>query len=616
MMKKTNYSTKKAFTIAELLISMLVVCVVAAALVPMIGPKKTKALRQKMVHGYYACYYSGTSWDNNLTIAQKAYSRNPKTAGSGAIVNDHCEFSPPKANFYNITVIAASGDGIVTNQDKVSYQIDTENNSFGQEFSDTISVKNYQQDLRDVPEIISILIDKVLSENGPLSAKVDLISASGGSGSSARETSSNTWDDEGWGVYQGGGGADSPGASAGESKKIQAYLWMNKSTNISYSEPGTVTDPVSLTLSGSDYSEFIVNPAGRGSDAFDLFSGGSVGSAGMEIPTSDGSRMYLENGQHIIVSGDTNMNQQIQLAQDTGEGTQKSYFSRTIRQLIEMLFGGNKHYGSGSNATASVSGAYQTSGTPSCNVRNGVCPNAYQEGSAGRSGAPAPGRVDVQNAGGGFGWYYKGLGVRLRATRAGENGEFRVRMFNKLDGKLRIYPARTNMANGQLTKTRIELIKAGTGESSATPITLMEVTSGRNANAINSSLWVKDVGDYTPSLGPFPLALATPEVVPKEVIGLPVVLGIDYIPGKAGNGGYPFIEHIDFTPEASITSYPNKTYTKVITEKAFDKSFSPTDEQYKCPDGYHYPESHSTAYGQQYYCKARKGNPGVVVISW
>ena len=118
MKKNTNFAF--GFTIAELLITMLISAIIAAAMVPIIGLKKVKFPRNRFNHGIAECYYVPTAWNDDtgdptdweLVFYTADNRRQGGNAGAGgAVNNDHCTFQPPSAEYYEIIVIGAGTDG-------------------------------------------------------------------------------------------------------------------------------------------------------------------------------------------------------------------------------------------------------------------------------------------------------------------------------------------------------------------------------------------------------------------------------------------------------------------------------------------------------------------------
>ena len=88
---------KFGFTMAELLVSLFIVMVIATAMAPIVGPKKTTPNKQRIAHGVFECFY-----DDDGTL----YAFRSDSSGSNQWKpnNGVCEFAPPKANSYVVTI--------------------------------------------------------------------------------------------------------------------------------------------------------------------------------------------------------------------------------------------------------------------------------------------------------------------------------------------------------------------------------------------------------------------------------------------------------------------------------------------------------------------------------
>ncbi len=94
------------FTIAELLISMLVSAVLIAALVPVVGVKKIKYPIHRYSHGIAECYYNDAG---QLTYYYEI-NRNSERNQERVVGGNHCTFAVPKAQYFQIFVIGAGGN--------------------------------------------------------------------------------------------------------------------------------------------------------------------------------------------------------------------------------------------------------------------------------------------------------------------------------------------------------------------------------------------------------------------------------------------------------------------------------------------------------------------------
>ena len=98
---------KNGFTVAELLVSLLIVSVIGTAMVPVIGPKKILSHQLRMAHGVFECFYD----DSGNLHAFTANDSNNRRGTAVPTNGDSCNFTPPRANFYFVQVIGAGGDG-------------------------------------------------------------------------------------------------------------------------------------------------------------------------------------------------------------------------------------------------------------------------------------------------------------------------------------------------------------------------------------------------------------------------------------------------------------------------------------------------------------------------
>ena len=107
-MKNKNNELHSGFTIAELLLSMLIVMVVAAAMVPIIGPKKLKVPNINKSHGLFECYYD----ESGVLMQYQVNNRGQKDAQPKQSEHqDYCTFNVPSADKYEIFAIGAGSDG-------------------------------------------------------------------------------------------------------------------------------------------------------------------------------------------------------------------------------------------------------------------------------------------------------------------------------------------------------------------------------------------------------------------------------------------------------------------------------------------------------------------------
>ena len=124
-MKKKLKNMRFGFTIAELLITMFIAMIVAAAMVPLVGPKKIKFPEFNKVHGIYECY-----WDGETLRAYYADSEHVNGDSSKEeVVGEYCKFTPPDgADHFEIYAITSGTDGYLGNpEDDISASVGPSN---------------------------------------------------------------------------------------------------------------------------------------------------------------------------------------------------------------------------------------------------------------------------------------------------------------------------------------------------------------------------------------------------------------------------------------------------------------------------------------------------------
>ncbi len=158
-MRKKIRNLHLGFTIAELLISLLVVMVVAVALAPVIGPKKLKIPRLTTNHGIYECYWKPDSEDSsNMVLYEHMANDSKQSYAARQVDGDHCTFTAPSnASFFTVYVIGAGSAGF--GADPVTGEVDmsqldrdwiTINTKPNADASGNIRLDdNFQRDLED-----------------------------------------------------------------------------------------------------------------------------------------------------------------------------------------------------------------------------------------------------------------------------------------------------------------------------------------------------------------------------------------------------------------------------------------------------------------------------------
>ena len=105
-MKKNTNLIKPGFSIAELLIAVTISMVIAVALVPVIGMKKTKVPLNNFNHGIAECYYDEAG---RLHFYQETSNKNDR--GTDSIVEGACTFNAPRTHHFEVIAIGAGGNG-------------------------------------------------------------------------------------------------------------------------------------------------------------------------------------------------------------------------------------------------------------------------------------------------------------------------------------------------------------------------------------------------------------------------------------------------------------------------------------------------------------------------
>ena len=105
-------ASNPGFTLAEILITLVILGFIGALAVPMVGHKRVKnPVDRNMVHGTVECYYSpvARTWENNNYQLVK-YEDGEKSNGEDGA----CYFTAPSTGVYIIQAIGAGGDGAKT----------------------------------------------------------------------------------------------------------------------------------------------------------------------------------------------------------------------------------------------------------------------------------------------------------------------------------------------------------------------------------------------------------------------------------------------------------------------------------------------------------------------
>ena len=148
---------KFGFTMAELLVSLFIVMVIATAMAPIVGPKKTTPNKQRIAHGVYQAFY-----DNNGVL--HCYRHDSNGESQPAPQDGVCNFVPPKANSYYVTIIGAGGDGSGfdnsgnVRKDFAYYLISDAKDKSGELRTN----EHFKDDFREAPQVIQDLYEETV----------------------------------------------------------------------------------------------------------------------------------------------------------------------------------------------------------------------------------------------------------------------------------------------------------------------------------------------------------------------------------------------------------------------------------------------------------------------
>ena len=109
--KKKNQKKHKAFSLAEALITLLVICIVVMASVPVITKKRKKM--ENVNRNSFACYWKGNTIVGKYNLNGKVSDAQTVTeTGPDATSRTGCKFDPPNnAKNFVVTVVGGGGGG-------------------------------------------------------------------------------------------------------------------------------------------------------------------------------------------------------------------------------------------------------------------------------------------------------------------------------------------------------------------------------------------------------------------------------------------------------------------------------------------------------------------------
>ena len=123
-----NKERKCAFSLAEALITLLIVCLITIASIPILTKKKRDMSREE--HGMFACYWN----ENNQLVAK--YSRKGAVS-NGTTKYDNvenrmgCVFNPPSdAKNFVVTIVGGGGGGAAATYERYKEIFGTGDNNF------------------------------------------------------------------------------------------------------------------------------------------------------------------------------------------------------------------------------------------------------------------------------------------------------------------------------------------------------------------------------------------------------------------------------------------------------------------------------------------------------
>lgn len=127
VMKCMNRKYFKGFTLAEMLVVILIIGIVAMALAPLMLPPKKKKTADKTPHGVFECYYENGRLHSYLnSSASNGPQKNKHITADGK----SCEYTLPDANFYRVQVVGSGGRG-GDDVSKINSTVDTNTTKSG-----------------------------------------------------------------------------------------------------------------------------------------------------------------------------------------------------------------------------------------------------------------------------------------------------------------------------------------------------------------------------------------------------------------------------------------------------------------------------------------------------
>ena len=582
LMKKSNTSRKKyitnfvsGFTIAEILISLMISSVLVAAMVPVVGVKKVKRPTLRYHHGIAECYYQ------NGTL--KAYNSNVGRGASPDVIRvngSRCEFKVPQAKYLQVYAIGAGGN---SGGNSIEY-INTQNTNIEGE----IYIGNTYQEYIDAADSKHSGLSSILRE------------------------ALNHWSAQKSGGLQGVYTISSPLGSGGYGKCTGAKI-SNASHCQTYCNDlsnAYCTGP--LQSSGRFYSVSEAQGV-AGSYCWAYIHG-----------RGQNSGLGIRKTFSVKIDGDT----QIKLTENSTEAGVSVLNGDSVSSLY-LSASGNGNNPSGFDGN-SYSTSYSTPRSSTCRASNSsYCnntspdPSYYSPGSD-RGQEPTmgygcsdyltteakakPGNVDYAHPT--FVYKYTPVIFRVNQPAGGTPGGVESKIYEKLSGTLYLYPAKTTSSASYVRKkdASVNLLAAGSGTNGGKQATNIDV-SVSSLPIVSSSRDVakadneKNFLDYLSKVNSF-----------EDNGGLKNCRQSGTCPGFSGNGAYLYLQGSGLNNINTLT-ITNKQNNEVYTHRG-DSQIHNNASNCESGDTKTYITSQSNI--DLYYCKPSRtnGNSGAIIIVW
>lgn len=298
---------KYGFTLAEILITLLIVGFIASLGIPMLGQQKMKKPNQvKIRHGTFECYYDQ---DGNLHSYYADSEEDPDGAWDEHLVDGSCQFTPPSDSNVMIYAIGAGGTGAM-GLSTIPYYIYRPFETSGYVRTDT----DFQLSLRDACEKHKWVCEnwnKQWDDSSAQQVEYILTSPLGSGGVGRTDRRLKDFDDDKteedcrkecaaghpsctencFTVYSANGGKGCKGGS------YRIKVKLKKDDNVSYSID---LDKTKIDFNANKYFELL--PSGDGRDAYLVNGVPQNGEDCTSYPDLPGANSYMswENGGGTI----------------------------------------------------------------------------------------------------------------------------------------------------------------------------------------------------------------------------------------------------------------------------------------------------------------------------